>query len=129
MKRLLTLLMRTLRLRCPRCGKGKLFRRRFTMYERCPVCQLVYEREEGFYTGAVALNLIVSELLVAAFAIPFSVWAALHPAVPFIPILLLASPLPVLLPLLFFRHSKALWISVNYWLDPPRSDSVGESRA
>jgi uncharacterized protein (DUF983 family) len=92
------------------------------MYERCSVCHLLFEREEGFYTGAVAINLIFSELLVAAFAVPFSVWAALNPGVPFIPILILISPLPVLLPLLFFRHSKSLWIGMNYLLDPPKSE-------
>ena len=119
MKQFWTLLTRTLLLRCPRCGKGKLFRRWFTMYEHCPVCHLVYEREVGFYTGALAINLVISELLVAAFIIPVAVWAAMNPGVPFFLVLLLASPLPVLLPILFFRHSRALWISMNYWLDPP----------
>ncbi len=68
------------------------------MYERCSVCHLLFEREEGFYTGAVAINLIFSELLVAAFAIPFSVWAALNPGVPFIPILSIHSNTGIDLP-------------------------------
>ncbi len=121
MKNFWIILTRSLLLRCPRCGKGKLYRRWFTMYERCSVCHLLFEREEGFYTGAVAINLIFSELLVAAFAVPFSVWAALNPGVPFIPILVLISPLPVLLPFLFFRHSKSLWIGMNYLLNPPQA--------
>ena len=110
--------MRALLLRCPRCGKGKLFRRWFKMYERCPVCQLVFEPEEGYYTGAMAINLIISELLVTAFIVPFSVWAATNPGVPFIPLLIALSPLPVVLPILFFRHSKGLWIGMNYLLNP-----------
>jgi uncharacterized protein (DUF983 family) len=52
-----TILIRGLLLRCPNCGKGKLFRRGFTMYEKCPVCGWRFEREEGYWTGAIALNL------------------------------------------------------------------------
>ncbi len=113
-------LKKALLLRCPRCGKGKLFRRWFTMYEQCPVCHLVYEREEGFYTGAMAINLVVSELIVAAIIVPFSVWAGLNPSVPFIPLLILGSPLPIVLPLIFFRHTRGLWVNMNYLFDPPR---------
>src|SRR5712692_6897521 len=122
MKRFWMILKRALLLRCPRCGRGRIFLRRFKSYERCSVCGLVFEREEGFYTGAIAINLIVSELLITAFVIPFSVWAASNPGVPFIPLLIVLSPLPVLLPFLFFRHTKSLWIGMVYWLDPPQSE-------
>lgn len=114
-----TLLKRILFVRCPRCGKGKLFRRWFTMYEHCPVCHLVYEREEGFYTGAWAINLIISELLVAAFIVIVAIWAATHPGTPLIPLVIVGAIFSVLLPFLFFRHSRSVWISMNYWLNPP----------
>jgi uncharacterized protein (DUF983 family) len=114
-----TLLKRILLVRCPRCGKGKLFRRWFTMYEQCPVCHLIYEREEGFYTGAWAINLIISELLVAAFIVLVAIWAATHPGTPLIPLVIVGALFSVLLPFLFFRHSRSVWISMNYWLNPP----------
>lgn len=114
-----TLLKRILLVRCPRCGKGKLFRRWFTMYEHCPVCHLVYEREEGFYTGAWAINLIISELLVAAFIVIVAIWAATHPGTPLIPLIIVGALFSILLPFLFFRHSRSVWISMNYWLNPP----------
>lgn len=114
-----TLLKRILLVRCPRCGKGKLFRQWFTMYERCPVCHLVYEREEGFYTGAWAINLIISELLVAAFIVLVAIWAATHPGTPLIPLIIAGALFSILLPFLFFRHSRSVWISMNYWLNPP----------
>ena len=119
MKRFLVILKRALLLRCPRCGKGKIFRRRFTLYEDCSVCHLIFEREEGFYTGAIAINLVVSELLITAFVIPFSVWAGSNPGVPFIPLVIALSPLPIIFPLIFFRHTKSLWIGMAYLLDPP----------
>ncbi len=36
---------RGLVVRCPCCGKGKLFRGVFAMYDRCPVCDLDFVRE------------------------------------------------------------------------------------
>ena len=129
MERVWVILKRALFLRCPRCGRGRLFRHWFTMYKHCSVCRLVFEREEGFYTGAVAVNLIVSELLLAAFAVPFAIWAALNPGVPFIPLVMVVSPLPVLLPLLFFRHTKSLWIGFVYWLDPPSFEKTPPTHA
>ena len=109
---------RGLIVRCPRCGKGKLFRGVLAMHDRCPVCQLDFEREEGFYTGAMAINLIVSELIVAAYIIPVAVVSGLNPQVPFIPILIISSPLPILLPLLLFRPARGLWLSMNYFFNP-----------
>ena len=43
--------------RCPRCGSGHLFRRWFTIVERCPRCGLRFEREEGYWAGALAINI------------------------------------------------------------------------
>ncbi|GAC1433357.1 MAG: hypothetical protein PVS3B3_29370 [Ktedonobacteraceae bacterium] len=114
-----TLLGRGLRLRCPVCGKGRLFKRFFTMYEKCPICGFTFEREEGYFTGAMGINLVISELLVAAAIIPFATIAGLNPSIPFYPILFAGLPLPVVLPLIFFRHSRALWMSVDHWWNPP----------
>lgn len=120
MERAWTLLLRGLRQRCPVCGKGKLFRHWFTMYKQCPVCHFTYEREEGYFTSAMAINLVVSELLVTAAVVPFSVIAGLNPGIPFVPILLAGLPLPILLPVLFFRPSRAIWMSMDHWLNPPQ---------
>src|SRR5262245_19155102 len=70
-RELLSLFGRGLRLVCPVCGEGRLFYPlRFKMYERCPVCGFVYEREEGYFTGAMAVNLVIAELLMTIVVIP-----------------------------------------------------------
>ena len=46
--------------RCPVCGQGHLFRRWFTMIDRCPRCGLRFERIEGHWTGDLGINTIVS---------------------------------------------------------------------
>ena len=45
--------------RCARCGSRHLFRRWFTMVADCPRCGLHFEREAGYWTGALAINTIL----------------------------------------------------------------------
>ena len=40
-------LLRGFRKRCPRCGKGRLFRHWYTLHERCNACHLKYETADG----------------------------------------------------------------------------------
>jgi uncharacterized protein (DUF983 family) len=115
---LLTLLERGLFWRCPVCGKGKLFQGIFKMNERCPFCGLVYEREEGYFSSAMAINLVASELLITLIVLPL----ALNPQIPLVPLLLWASPTPILLPLLFYRHSRSFWLSFNHYFNPVNSE-------
>ena len=42
-----TVLGRGLRRRCPRCGEGPLFRRGIAFHERCSVCNLQFQRNNG----------------------------------------------------------------------------------
>lgn len=114
------LLGRGLRLRCPVCGQGKIFSGFFKTYERCPVCHFAFEREPGYYTGAIAMNLVLSELLIAIIAVPL---AASH-AIPLIPLMAGGLVMPFLFPIVFYRHTKSLWMSIDHILHPVRSDGV-----
>lgn len=114
LKEILILFGRGIRLACPVCGEGRLFSGWFKMYDNCPVCGFHYEREEGYFTGAMAVNLVFSELLLAAIAIPL----ALQPWVSIVQMLLIGAALAVLLPILFYRHSKGLWMSIDHILHP-----------
>lgn len=38
---------------CPECGIGKLFEKGFRMYSHCTKCGLKYEREQGYFIGAM----------------------------------------------------------------------------
>lgn len=107
------LFWRGLLLRCPRCGKAKLFRRGFTMYDRCPNCDWVFEREEGYWTGAMAVNLVISEIIVAVVVIPLAAMQT-----PLLPLLAIGIPATALLPILFYRHSKSLWMCIDFMIHP-----------
>jgi uncharacterized protein (DUF983 family) len=53
-------LVRGARKRCPRCGERKIFDGFFRLTPRCPTCDLRFEREEGGFLGAMALNYTVA---------------------------------------------------------------------
>jgi uncharacterized protein (DUF983 family) len=113
----MTSLKRGFLLRCPNCGRGKLFRKGFTMFEKCPVCGWRFEREEGYWTGAVAVNLVVTELLIAFIVVPVAI-AFAFANVSLAVLLIVGLPLPILLPFLFFRHAKSLWMSIDFIVHP-----------
>ncbi len=110
------LFWRAVLLRCPNCGSGGLFRHWFALRERCPGCGLRLERGEGFYTGAWALNLVVAELL---FVVGLVVWCvATWPTPPWGTIQIAAVVGTVLAPLLFWPHSRTLWLALSLLLEP-----------
>lgn len=121
------LLWRGTLLHCPNCGKAPLFKRllSFHMYERCPNCGWLFEREEGYWTGAMALNLIVTETLVAAFIIPLAALIGLH-SIPALPVIVIGLPLPIVLPILFYKHSKSYWMTIDFLIHPAEYDSERE---
>ena len=110
----LLLIRRGLRQRCPVCGRGKIFSGIFKTYERCPACGFAFEREPGYYTGAMAVNLVVSELLIVIIAVPL----AASQSVPVSTLIILGCTIPILLPLIFYRPTKSLWMSFDHFIHP-----------
>ena len=91
------------------------------MYERCPVCGWRFEREEGYWTGAIALNLAVTVLLLVIILVPIaSVFATSQ--IPVVLLMIASLPLPVILPLLFFRHAKSFWMSFDFMMHSVEPD-------
>jgi uncharacterized protein (DUF983 family) len=97
--------------RCPRCGSGHLFRRYFNIVPDCPRCGLHFEREAGYWSGALAINIIV---VGGCFAVVFVAALALTiPAVPVVPLLVLFVPIVVLGPIVYYPFSKTVWMAVD----------------
>ncbi|HCJ33210.1 MAG TPA: hypothetical protein DHV65_02800, partial [Ktedonobacter sp.] len=74
------------------------------MYKR-QVCGGTFERESGYWTGAIAVNLVVTELLITIVVVPVATWLALTQQ-PITLLLVIGIPMPFVLPFLFFRHAK-----------------------
>ena len=107
--------------RCPLCGGGGLFTRWFQMLPRCPGCGHHFEREEGFFLGAYAINLGITEGLVLLAIIPSILLAADDPDTSIVPILAAAVVAAVVSPLVFYPFSRTIWAAVDLLLRP--SDS------
>lgn len=109
-----TLFGRALRLRCPLCGTGKLFRGRFMMHKACPHCGLVFEREPGFFLGSIYINYGLTALIVSI-AYPVLL---LSGAVREKPLLMGAISFTVVFPMLLFPWARSLWLGFDQWHDP-----------
>ena len=105
------MLWRGVRRKCARCGEGKLFHRWFRMVARCPYCRLEFEREPGYWVGAIAMNTAVVGFLFVVVLIAFS--AATVPDIPWVTLLLIEVPLMAIVPVLFYPFSKTIWVAVD----------------
>src|SRR4051794_36123645 len=47
---------------CPRCRQTRIFSRLLQMNPRCSACGLVFDREPGYFLGAMIVSYIVSVL-------------------------------------------------------------------
>jgi len=93
--------------RCPRCRDGRVFKGTFAMNELCPVCGLIFEREPGYFLGAMyfSFGMATGILVVFYFLLRWLLpewrgeWLALISVLPYLP----------LMPLVF-RYSRVLWL-------------------
>ena len=113
----LQMLGRALRIRCPRCGGGPLFRHWLAMRETCPVCGLRLERgEQGYQVGSYMFNIVLSELL---FALAFVIVVALTwPAPPWTLLQYGGAIMMVILPFLLFPWCRTLFLALDLMIRP-----------
>ena len=105
------------RLKCPRCGVGALYGRPFSMYERCAHCGLRFEREQGYFVGAIYINYAATVLI----AVPGFFILDVFTAMTIHQQLALWIPFGVVFPLVFFHHSRSLWLVLDHLLNPVKS--------
>lgn len=100
-----------LRQRCPVCLEGSMYSGLVTMYERCPRCGHGFEREPGYFQGAMYVSYVSGVGLFALLALLASVvvapYVGLGAAVTGAVVLYLPA-VPVL-----FRYSRVIWAHVN----------------
>jgi len=110
-----------LRQLCPRCRVGKIFRKPLWLFpgmnERCPACGLKFEREEGYFLGAMYIGYGLGVIAIAVLAV--LVWVLLGwPLVKSVMggIVLFLPLAPVLT-----WMARVLWIYLDQAIDPDRS--------
>ncbi|NIK73087.1 uncharacterized protein (DUF983 family) [Thermonema lapsum] len=99
--------------RCPHCREGKLFKypaysRKFMeMYEECPHCGIRYEREPGFFYGAMYVSYAFQVALFVTVLVALNLLIEEPPIWAYFAGVLI--PLFLLYPL-FFRYARTLYL-------------------
>lgn len=104
------------RLRCPVCRKAPIFGGALTMHAQCPNCRYVFEREPGYFLGAIAIGYFLGVALIAGFAFGVRTafpdldweWCFVIGAVLYLPF----TPT-------VFRYARGAWMYIDNILDPP----------
>jgi len=108
-----------LRQRCPRCRSGRIFRysvfRGFPkMCERCTVCGLKFEREEGYFLGAMYVSYGLALVIIALIAV--ALWALTGWWITKVAVWAVVLFLPLAVPITLL--SRVLWIYLDQSIDP-----------
>ncbi len=109
--------------RCPRCHSGDVFRGLVSMNERCPRCELKFEREPGYFVAAMYLSYGAAVVVISAFYWSIS-W--LLPQASFEASLAAATLLFMPLVPAVFQYSRILWIYIDRTIDAPRNTEAPE---
>ena len=100
--------------KCPKCQKGDMFQRKDSfvslgipkMHQRCPNCGYKFERETGFFFGAMFVSYgLAAAQMIATFVI-FWYFIGLSPLNVFLIVVFMAA----LLSTLNFKWSRAIWL-------------------
>jgi len=106
-----------LRLKCPRCGAGPLYAKPFKMLGNCPGCGLKFEREQGYFVGAIYITYAAT----VGIAVPGFFLLDVFAGLTINQQLALWIPFAVIFPLIFFHHSRSLWLTLDHFFNPAKN--------
>lgn len=90
------------------------------MVSECPQCGLVFERHEGYWLGAIAINTGI--VMVAIVGTLVGVTVAMWPDPPWTALTIALVVVSVVVPLLTYPLSKTLWLALDLGLHPADRD-------
>ena len=122
-RQIITTLLRGLRLRCPVCGLSSIFQRPFKVRHHCPACGALFQREEGFFVGAIMVNVVVTEGAVM-FAFGLCLLALGGSSEWTLPVLFVVA---LLFPVAFYHHAWSLWLSGDHIIEKLPKHAKGDS--
>lgn len=110
---IIEIISRSLRLRCPACGRASIVSSPFRIRQDCRSCGVSFNREEGFFVGAIMANVVTTELVILlAYLLALAIGHDIDQLV--IGVLL---GLAVTFPLAFYHHSWSLWLGFDHLIE------------
>jgi uncharacterized protein (DUF983 family) len=115
---------RAARRRCPRCG-ARAFSSYFALREHCAECGLRFEREEGYWVGALVINtaVVFGSFLVLFVGGMLVFW----PEVPWGALAAVTLGTMAVLPILFYPLSKTMWMALELSWHPLEAKETAEA--
>ncbi len=101
---------------CPRCRQGAIHRSLMSVHPNCPVCGLRFQREQGYFLGAMYASYALSApVLTVLFLVLWRITGLEWNDQRLLGVTALAF-LPLVLPIV--RVSRVIWIYIDRHFDP-----------
>jgi uncharacterized protein (DUF983 family) len=107
---------RALLLRCPNCGSRGVVRPLARVAATCPGCGHRFEREEGYWLGAVLLSTAATVILFGGLFVVLTV--STWPDPPWGLIAGITIGVNLLFPVLFHPFARMLWVALDLAFHP-----------
>lgn len=97
--------------RCPRCGSRGIFGGFADLQDACPTCGLTFEREEGYWVGAMIVIFALVEVVFGLMLVGgiLLTW----PDVPWTTLLIAGLVLNGVVPFVGYGWAKAIWLGLD----------------
>ena len=113
-QRIIDILSRGMRLLCPACGRASIFEAPFRRRHHCPSCRASFEREEGYFVGAISINLVSTEAALLVVYLVCLLTVSFNERLIFTVLL----PVGLLFPVAFYHHSWGAWLAFDHFIEP-----------
>src|SRR6266542_3996413 len=107
------MLRRCVGLRCPACGKASILRVPFRIREMCSSCGVQFKREEGFFVGAILVNVVATEVAIIGTYLVCLLLVGSH----YETILVVLFTIALVFPIAFYHHSWSIWLSFDHLVE------------
>lgn len=107
-------ILQMLKGKCPICFEAKIFKGAVTMNDNCPNCSFKFERETGYFLGAMHFSYIWAGIILVLLIFILTLFfpdIREYKLVPFATILLIPF-VPI-----SFRYSRIVWIYFDLYFD------------
>ena len=97
------------------------------MKETCPSCGLLFEREPGYWVGAVIINttIVFATFLVVFGGLVIATW----PDVPWVIVLIVTAIANVTVPVVLYPLSKTIWMALELSWHPLEDQELADARS
>lgn len=112
-KRDISILEASIRCRCPRCGKGRLFKGLLTLRPACPVCGLNFGGSDTGDAGAVGVIMVLGAIVIC-----MAFWVEFHFIPPLWVHVILWPAVTLPLAVLITRPVKAALVAAQFRTRP-----------